>query len=96
MKIATPHLNHPSGTLAKPSHAKLEYLSKPIVQAHQIETYTELLEQIHHDLRIQHPEWIEPNGESPMCDLYEARLNETLGALTRRETLAQLQVAAFG
>jgi hypothetical protein len=32
---------------------------------HQIHTYTELRQQIHNDLRIQHPEWIEPNGESP-------------------------------
>ena len=41
---------------------------------HQIHTYTELRQQIHDDLRIQHPEWVEPNGESPMCDSYESRL----------------------
>jgi len=40
--------------------------------------YTELRQQIHDDLRIQHPEWVEPNGESPMCDFYEARLMELL------------------
>jgi len=40
----------------------------------QIHTYVELQQQIHHDLRVQHPEWIQPNGESPMCDSYEARL----------------------
>ena len=45
----------------------------------QIHTYAALLQQIHHDLRIQHPEWIEPSGESPMCDFYEARLMELLG-----------------
>ena len=38
----------------------------------------ELRQQIHDDLRIQHPEWIEPNGESPMCDSYEACLMELL------------------
>jgi len=32
---------------------------------HQIHTYTELRQQIHDDLRIQHPEWIQPNGKSP-------------------------------
>jgi hypothetical protein len=48
---------------------------------HQIHTYTELLQQIHHDLRIQHPEWVQPNGESPTCDVYEARLTELLGTL---------------
>ena len=39
---------------------------------------TELRQQIHDDLRIQHPEWIEPNGESSMC------LMELLDTLTRR------------
>jgi hypothetical protein len=45
---------------------------------HQIPTYTELRQQIHGDLRIQHPEWVEPNGESSMC------LMELLDTLTRR------------
>jgi hypothetical protein len=44
----------------------------------EISTYTELRQQIHDDLRIQHPEWVHPNGESPMCDFYEARLMEQL------------------
>lgn len=52
----------------------------------QIHTYTELRQQIHNDLRIQHPEWIQPNGESPMCDSYETRLMETLATLMRRES----------
>ena len=43
----------------------------------------ELRQQIHDDLRVQHPEWIEPNGECPECDLYEARLMEELDILTR-------------
>jgi hypothetical protein len=38
----------------------------------------ELQQQIHDDLRSQHPEWVEPSGESPMCDSYEARLIELL------------------
>ena len=49
-----------------------------------ISTYTELRQQIHHDLRIQHPEWVKPNGESPKCDSYEVRLVELLDALTQR------------
>jgi hypothetical protein len=49
-----------------------------------VSTYTDLRQQIHDDLRIQHPEWVEPNGESPTCDSYEARLVELLDALTRR------------
>ncbi len=48
--------------------------------AQEIRTYSDLLQKIHHDLRIQHPEWIQQNGESPMCDSYEARLMELLDA----------------
>jgi hypothetical protein len=43
-----------------------------------------LRQQIHDDLRIQHPEWIEPNGECPECDFYETRLMEEIDTLTRR------------
>ena len=43
----------------------------------------QLRQQIHDDLRIQHPEWIEPNGECPECDFYETRLMEELDTLTR-------------
>jgi len=50
----------------------------------QLHTYADLRKQIHNDLRIQHPEWIQPNGESPMCDSYEARLMETLDVLIRQ------------
>ena len=51
---------------------------------HKVDTYADLLQQIRNDLRLQHPEWIQPNGESPMCDAYEARLMELLDALTPR------------
>lgn len=50
---------------------------------HQIHTYADLRRQIHDDLRIQHPEWVQPNGESPLCDSYEARLMETLQSLNQ-------------
>ena len=46
--------------------------------ANQIDPYADLLQQIRNDLRRQHPEWIQPNGQSPMCDSYEARLIELL------------------
>jgi len=52
--------------------------------AQQIRTYTDLLRKIHDDLRIQHPEWLQPDGKSPMCDSYETRLVEMLDSLTRR------------
>ena len=56
--------------------------SQQTVMSTQAHTYAELRQQIHHDLRIQHPEWIQPNGQSPMCDSYEARLMELLFAAT--------------
>ncbi len=62
---------------------KFVSLTKPIAMSHQIHTsFTELQQQIHDDLRIQHPEWVQPNGESPMCDAYEARLRGLLLAAT--------------
>jgi hypothetical protein len=51
---------------------------------HQLRTYADLRKQLHDDLRIQHPEWVKPNGESPMCDSYEARLMKTLDVLIRQ------------
>src|SRR5215471_13281203 len=58
-------------------------VSKPVVVRHPVHTLTELQQQIHEDLRTQHPEWIEANGESPMCDFYEARLSRLLETYTR-------------
>jgi hypothetical protein len=51
---------------------------------HQVHTYADLRKQIHDDLRVQHPEWIQSNGESPICDSYEARLMKTLDVLIRQ------------
>jgi hypothetical protein len=65
-----------------PPAPQLNLLPRPIAMSHPIHTYTELQQQIHDDLRIQHPEWVQPNGESPMCDSYEARLMELLPGAT--------------
>jgi hypothetical protein len=43
-----------------------------------IRSYTELWELIRVSLRVQHPEWVEPNGDSPICDSYEARFAQLL------------------
>jgi hypothetical protein len=56
--------------------------STPTAASHQIHTYAELRQQIHDDLRLQHPEWVQPNGECPMCDVYDARLVKELESLT--------------
>jgi hypothetical protein len=55
---------------------------------HQLYTYADLRRQIHEDLRIQHPEWVQPNGESPMCDSYEARLMKTLDVLKGQPSIS--------
>ena len=59
-------------------------LPRPIAMSPPIHTYTELQQQIHDDLRIQHPDWVQSNGKSPMCDSYDACLTEMLGTLTLR------------
>ena len=69
-----------------PRAPTLNLLPRPMAMSHPIHTYTELQQQIHDDLRIQHPEWIQPNGQAPMCDSYEACLTEMLDTLTRRGT----------
>jgi hypothetical protein len=50
----------------------------------EVQEYVHLQRQIRDALRREHPEWVEPNGESPMCDSYEARLAEQLDTFTRR------------
>ena len=60
---------------------------------HQIHTYTELQQQIHNDLRIQHPEWVKSDGSSPICDCYESRLTELLGASTRTGSNGSIAVS---
>jgi hypothetical protein len=77
---------HRQAQPGKPSPATHESLAKPTPLRHQIHSYAELRQQIHKDLRIQHPEWVEPDGKSPKCDLYEARLTELLDSLTRGES----------
>ena len=74
---------HRQGKLHKPARATGESFASTTPLHHQIHTYVELRQQIHDDLRIQHPEWVESDGKSPMCDSYEARLMEMLDSLTR-------------
>ena len=45
----------------------------------EIHSYIQLQQQIHHALRVQHPNWVAPNGDCPTCDSYESRLAELLG-----------------
>jgi hypothetical protein len=50
-------------------------------------SYTQLQQQIHHALRIQHPDWVEPNGNCPTCDSYESRFAELLGLSNRANSV---------
>ena len=36
----------------------------------EIDSYIQLQQQIHHVLRVQHPNWVEPKGDCPTCNLY--------------------------
>ena len=49
-------------------------------------TIADLRQQIDHDLRIQHPEWVQSNGQCPMCDAYEERLMELLDSVKQTES----------
>ena len=51
----------------------------------EIEPYVQLQRQMHEALLKEHPEWIEPNGECPMCEAYESRLAELLGLSSQSE-----------
>ena len=56
-----------------------------LVMYDKIRSYAELREFIRISLRIQHPEWVEPNGDSPICDSYLARFAELLGLIDPRK-----------
>jgi hypothetical protein len=71
---------HRPSRLAKLPRTHRESLTTATTPPHEIHTYAELRQQIHDDLRLQHPEWIQPDGQSPICDSYEARL---MGLLPR-------------
>ena len=55
----------------------------------EIHSYRELQQRIHDDLRVQHPEWVEPNGDCPTCESYERRLAELIAIFqSEKRTLA--------
>jgi hypothetical protein len=61
--------------------------------SHPINSYRDLQQQIHEDLRIQHPDWVKPNGDCPTCDSYESRLAELLG-LGQLSTAVRLRASS--
>ena len=51
----------------------------------EIRSYAQLQRQIHDALRVEHPEWVEANGDCPTCESYESRLAELLGISSQTE-----------
>ena len=49
-------------------------------------SYTQLQQQIHDALRVQHPEWVEPDGDCPTCESYESRFAQLLGVSSPAES----------
>jgi hypothetical protein len=43
-----------------------------------VSSYAELQKMMHDALRIQHPEWVGLDGQSEMCEFYEARFAKLL------------------
>jgi hypothetical protein len=51
-----------------------------------IRTYAELQQHIRDALREQHPEWVDPDGDSPICQSYERRFAELLALFAESGT----------
>jgi hypothetical protein len=79
VSLGKEHTQH-RGKFEEPSRARIASLTRSKAVLHKIHTYTELRQQIHDDLRVQHPEWVQADGDAPVCDFYEARLMELLDA----------------
>lgn len=67
-----------AGVSSSPIYLRMK-MSTSANNSGEIRPYVELQQQIHDDLRVQHPEWVEPNGDCPTCESYESRLAELLG-----------------
>ena len=53
--------------------------------SNEVRAYAQLQQEIHDALRVQHPEWVEPNGDCPTCESYESRLAEMLSISLQAE-----------
>ena len=52
----------------------------------EIRTYAELQRHMRDALREQHPEWVEPDGNSPTCHSYERQFAELLALFAKSGT----------
>jgi hypothetical protein len=67
-----------------PCYLPMERNTSPVLPG-EVQGYVQLQRQIHEALLKEHPEWIEPNGECPMCEIYESRLAELLALASSSE-----------
>ena len=51
----------------------------------EIHSYIQLQQQIHHALRVQHPDWVEPNGNCPPATPMSHALRTPLGLFSPDE-----------
>jgi hypothetical protein len=63
-----------------PARLKLSKEVNVMNDAHQ--SYIELQRRMHEALRARNSQWIEPDGESPICDDDERRIAEMLDLVT--------------
>jgi hypothetical protein len=50
----------------------------------------QLQQEIHDSLRVQHPDWVEPNRDCPTCESYESRLAELFGLSPQEPTSGRI------
>jgi len=55
--------------------------------------YADLQRQMHDALRAQHPEWIQPDGQSPICDDYDSRFAELLNLFSKAQITGEANAA---
>jgi len=78
--------------MSVPQEANADWNAGNIVMPDKIRNYAELRELIRVSLRIQHPEWVNSDGNSPICDFYDARLSELLGLVPSQQDEPELRV----
>jgi len=74
-------------SLARPERrmalaASLSHSKEANVMSDAHQAYVELQQRMREALRSQNPQWVEPDGSSPICDDYERRLAELLDLVT--------------
>jgi hypothetical protein len=62
----------------RPEQNSAKNFQKSLTMHEKISTYADLQKLIHDALRLQHPEWIGLDGQSELCEFYEARFAQLL------------------